>query len=156
MMTWTLRCSTSSRALAKVPAGWPPLSTTVSSTRRPASVFFCCWRNSSIPFSISLPGAASGPVRIVTKPTRMGSCAAAGAAARTARAGRAERIGLRHRVVHERGREALPELVVGHVLPESLADPLGEPSVDLSLDEQRVDDAPAVVHGHEAEEADGA
>src|SRR5437870_5006396 len=56
-----------------------------------------------------------------------------------------ERIGLRHRVVHERGREALPEVVVGHVLPESLADPLGEPSVDLSLDEQRVDDAPAVL-----------
>src|SRR5207245_11554480 len=55
-----------------------------------------------------------------------------------------ERIGLRHRVVHERGREALPELVVGHVLPASLADPLAGPSVALSLYAQRADAGTAV------------
>ena len=60
----------------------------------------------------------------------------------------------RHRVVGEVGRQRVPLLVVDELLPERLRDPLGEPAVLLAVDEQRVEDAAAVVDRHVADRPD--
>ena len=56
--------------------------------------------------------------------------------------------------VHERGVEQLPGLVVGHPLVERAADPLGDATVHLALDDHRVDHDAAVVHHAVAQDAD--
>src|SRR5262249_47308651 len=73
MMTCTLSRSTSSWVLVFAPAGLPPVSAMMSSTFRPAMVLLRSLRNSWMPCSICLPPAASGPVRTVRKPIRIGS-----------------------------------------------------------------------------------
>src|SRR3954463_8704352 len=77
MMTCTFSRSTSSWVLVLAPAGLPPVSAMISSTLRPAMVLFRSLRNSWMPCSICLPPAASGPVRTVRKPMRIGSVCAA-------------------------------------------------------------------------------
>ncbi len=59
-----------------------------------------------------------------------------------------EQVGrARHPVVGERGGERLAVGVEDDLLVQRLRDALGEPAVLLALDEQRVEDAPAVVDG---------
>ena len=55
----------------------------------------------------------------------------------------------RKRVVHERPGDELTVRVVDRLLDHGLADPLREPAVNLSLHDQRVDQMPGIVHGHE-------
>src|SRR6185295_10015452 len=73
MMTCTRFFSTSSWVFAFACGGVPPVSAMISSTLRPASVLLRSLRKSSMPCSICLPPAASGPVRTVRKPMRSGS-----------------------------------------------------------------------------------
>ena len=51
----------------------------------------------------------------------------------------------RERVLGERRRERVAVVVVDEVLPQRLRDPRCEAAVHLPVDEQRVEDAPAVV-----------
>ena len=60
--------------------------------------------------------------------------------------------GARHRVVHERAGHQLAVLVVDGLLDHRLADALGQAAVDLSLDNQRVDEVAGIVHGDELEQ----
>jgi len=62
--------------LVFAPAGLPPVSAMISSTLRPAIMLFRSLRKSWMPCSICLPPAASGPVRTVRKPMRIGSACA--------------------------------------------------------------------------------
>src|SRR5215831_9084449 len=64
--------STSSWVLVLVPAGLPPVSADTSSTLRPASMWFRSLRNRTVPCSIWIPPAASGPVFTVSRPIRAG------------------------------------------------------------------------------------
>src|SRR5438067_6110301 len=73
MMTCTLSRSTSSCVLVFAPAGLPPVSAMISSALRPAIMLLRSLRKSWMPCSICLPPAASGPVRTVRKPMRIGS-----------------------------------------------------------------------------------
>ena len=57
--------------------------------------------------------------------------------------------GARQRVVHERAGQQLPVLVVDGLLDHRLADALRQPAVDLPFDDERVDQIPGVVDGHE-------
>src|SRR5262245_34911814 len=79
MIRWTLSRSTNSCVFVLAPAGLPPVSAMMSSTFRPAMVLLRSLRKSWMPSSICLPPAASGPVRTVRKPMRIGpDCASTG------------------------------------------------------------------------------
>src|SRR5713101_5329552 len=62
-------------------------------------------------------------------------------------------VALGQRIVHEARGEELSALVEGRLLPERLADALGEAAVDLALDEKRIDEEARIVHGHVTQEA---
>src|SRR6266581_6794106 len=66
MSTWSR--STSSCVLVLVPAGLPPVSATTRSILRPASMWFRSLRKRTVPCSIWIPPAASGPVFTVSRP----------------------------------------------------------------------------------------
>ena len=57
-------------------------------------------------------------------------------------------------VVHECGADAVALAVEGDELHERDAEPLGEPSVDLSFDDGRVDADPAVIDRHHLADGD--
>src|SRR3954452_7177960 len=59
----------------------------------------------------------------------------------------------RHQVVEERTREGVAQLVVDHVLVEHATDPLHGAAGDLSVDDHRVDDDPAVLADDEPVDA---
>src|SRR5437773_4433741 len=67
-----------------------------------------------------------------------------------------ERVGLRHRVVHHRAGEQLTVVRVDAVLPERLADALGDAAVDHAVDDHRVDDPADIVHGDVLQNRHGA
>src|SRR3954468_13106827 len=97
MMTLTFSRSTSSWVRVFAIAGCPPVSATMRIALRPASMLLRCLRRRLIPSSICRPPAASGPVRTLRNPIRIGSlCAEAlverQAAAATARQKRAREI----------------------------------------------------------------
>src|SRR5712692_8595312 len=62
-------------------------------------------------------------------------------------------VALGQRIVHEARGEELAALVESRLLPERLADALGEAAVDLALDEQRIDEEARIVYRHVAEKA---
>src|SRR5574341_494450 len=111
MITWTLLRSTSSRVLVRVTAGCVAVSSDVSSTLRPARVWWCSSRNRRIPFSISFPGAARAPVLVVRNPRRIGSWAAD---TRPARAPSTQSAA-RHAIKTCRIRERIEDLLRGMV-----------------------------------------
>ena len=55
-------------------------------------------------------------------------------------------VGARNGVIHERPAHGLPASVIGASLEKRLPDPLGEPAVDLGLDDHRIDDGADIVH----------
>src|SRR5256885_16385475 len=63
-------------------------------------------------------------------------------------------VRLRQRVVHQRRREELAVVAVDDAFEQRLADPLGDGAVDLTLDDQRVDDGAAVLDEGVAPESD--
>src|SRR5437764_9180930 len=71
-MRWMWSRSTISWILVRVCAGTPPLSATISSTLRPASVLLRSVRNCVSARSMSMPPEASGPVFTVIRPSRIG------------------------------------------------------------------------------------
>src|SRR6185503_14032771 len=56
-----------------------------------------------------------------------------------------EIVRLGHRVVHQRARQELARLVINHLLEEGAADTLRDAAVHLPLDDDRIDDATAIV-----------
>src|SRR3954447_3379880 len=97
MMTLTFSRSTSSWVRVFAIAGCPPVSATMRIALRQPSMLLRCLRRRLIPSSICRPPAASGPVRTLRNPIRIGSlCAEAlverQATAATARQKRARRI----------------------------------------------------------------
>src|SRR5207245_2378579 len=68
--------------------------------------------------------------------------------------GRRHVVRLRQRVVHQRRREELAVVAVDDAFEQRLADPLGDGAVDLTLDDQRVDDGAAVLDEAVAPESD--
>src|SRR5712692_7411089 len=74
---WTLSDSTSLRALVSAAAGWPSLSSRMTSSLRPAICQPASSQNSSHPLYMSLPAWAMAPDSGEMKPRRMGPCAAA-------------------------------------------------------------------------------
>src|SRR6266446_3743351 len=68
--------------------------------------------------------------------------------------GRRHVVRLRQRVVHQRRREELAVVAVDDAFEQRLADPLGDGAVDLTLDDQRVDDGAAVLDEGVAPESD--
>jgi len=58
-------------------------------------------------------------------------------------------VGAGNRVVHECPGQELTALVVHDPLHQGLAEPLGEPTVELALGEERVDDDASVVDPHQ-------
>ncbi len=62
---------------------------------------------------------------------------------------RRERLGSRDRVLHQVRREEIPLFVMVGALEERLADSLRDAAVNLSLDQERVQHAPAIVHAEE-------
>src|SRR5947209_17120348 len=55
--------------------------------------------------------------------------------------------GRREQVIHEAGVDDLSLFIVNQALEKGSADALGHASMDLSLDHDWIDDAPAVMHG---------
>jgi len=62
----------------------------------------------------------------------------------------------RHRIVHERPADRLAAAIIGATLQQRLADALGEPAVDLGLDDHRVDDGADVVDAPKPDDLDAA
>ncbi|TPW17065.1 MAG: hypothetical protein FD126_3736, partial [Elusimicrobia bacterium] len=62
--------------------------------------------------------------------------------------------GLRRGVLHEASRQELARLVVHDLFPQGLGDSLGDPAVELPLEEHGVDDRSHVVHADEALQPD--
>ena len=54
--------------------------------------------------------------------------------------------GARNRVIHERSRHQLAVLVVNHFFDHRLADTLGEATVNLTFDDERIDAIPGIVY----------
>ena len=79
MRRCTRSCSTSLRDLVSAVAGVPSVSSTMSSSLRPATWRPISSRNSSVPLTMSLPIWAKGPVCGARKPIRIGPPWAAGA-----------------------------------------------------------------------------
>src|SRR4051794_5152176 len=76
MMTLTFSRSMSSCVRVFASAGCPPVSATMRTALRPASMLLRCLRRRLIPSSICRPPAASGPVRTLRNPIRIGSLCA--------------------------------------------------------------------------------
>ena len=63
-----------------------------------------------------------------------------------------QRVGPRHRVIHEARRQKLPTLrLVIAVLEQRLANPLGNSAVRLTVQDQRIDGTPDIVDGSVAD-----
>ena len=60
--------------------------------------------------------------------------------------GTMERLG--HGVIHEAAGEQLAILIVDHLFVERLRQPLGHAPMYLAIDDERINDIAAVVHGH--------
>jgi hypothetical protein len=66
-----------------------------------------------------------------------------------------QRVGARHRVIHEARRQELPALrLVIAVLKQRLADALGNSAMRLTVQDQRIDSAPNIVHRGIADDLD--
>ena len=65
-------------------------------------------------------------------------------------------VDLGQRVVHQRARDELSALVVHRVLPQRLTDALGQPPVELAVNDHRVDHVADVVDCDIAQQLDGA
>src|SRR5436190_8699136 len=55
-------------------------------------------------------------------------------------------VGAHYGVIHERPADGLPTAVIGASLEKRLPDSLSEPTVDLGLDDHRIDDGADIVH----------
>ena len=96
------------------------------------SVDHCCQRRCRTPFPA---GTDAKPI------CRRGNFAEGGGE-------KWQRVGPRHRVVHEARRQQLPSLgLVVALLEQPLADTLGNPAMRLTVQDQRIDGAPDIVHG---------
>ncbi len=57
-------------------------------------------------------------------------------------------------VIHKRAVEQLPVLIVNQLLEEGITNPLSDSPLHLSIDQQRIDDAPSIMDGDILEDLD--